>query len=181
MIVTSKNNRPVLLRKLNPGDFDKLVNYFQHLTPETLRRYGPHKFDKQSLIGIYQNSDEFKGYVAVDMETSEIIAYSVIKVGYLEHDSSRLKSYGIIPDPKTDCTFAPSVADEWQSRGIGNSLFHFMLSDLKTYGIKRIILWGGVQSDNTKAVNYYLKNGFSKAGEFEYYGMNFDMTREIES
>ncbi|MDO9255833.1 MAG: GNAT family N-acetyltransferase [Bacteroidales bacterium] len=179
MIIQSKNNRQVLLQRLTADDIDKLTGYFQKLGTETLKRYGPHGFDKQSLSELYKNAGNHAAFIAEDTETSEIIAYSVILSGYLEHDSFRLQSYGLTLNHVTDCTFAPSVADEWQSQGIGNSLFHFMLADLKLNGIKRIILWGGVQSDNQKAVNYYLKNGFRILGEFEYYGLNYDMILEI--
>lgn len=175
MIIFTKNNRQVRLRRLGAEDFDKLVDYFMHLSAATIKRYGPHKFDKESVIEIYKHSDEYAGYNAQDIETSEIIAYSVIKMGYLEHDGSRLRSYGLMPDETTDCTFAPSVADQWQSQGVGNALFNFLLQDLKEKGIRRIILWGGVQSDNLKAVNYYTKNGFKKVGNFEHNGPNDDM------
>lgn len=180
MIIQLKNNRQVLLRKLTPDDFDKLSDYFHQLSPETLKRYGPHKCDKESLTELYQNSGSYTGYIAEDTETSEIIAYSVIKSGYLEHDSSRLQSYGLNLNDITDCTFAPSVADQWQSLGVGNSLFQFILADLKENGRKRMILWGGVQSDNLNALNYYLKNGFLILGEFDYYGRNYDMVLEIK-
>lgn len=179
MLIKSKNNKSLLLRQLSPDDIDKLADYFLRLGPDTIKRYGPHKFDKQSLFELYQNPGFHKAYIAEEIETSEIIAYSIIRTGYLEHDSFRLQSYGLTLDDKTDCTYAPSVADEWQSLGIGNSLFLFMLADLKTKGIKRIILWGGVQCDNQKAVNYYLKIGFSILGEFEYNGKNFDMVFDI--
>jgi diamine N-acetyltransferase len=179
MIIKTKNNRQVLLRRLIADDFDKLVDYFQRLSPDTVKRFGPHRFDKQSIIDLYDHSVEYRGYIAKDFETSEIVAYSIIKTGYLEHDSSRLQSYGLIPDKATDCTFAPSVADEWQSLGVGNSLFNFILPDLIADGIKRIILWGGVQSDNIKAVNYYVKNGFRIVGEFQYNGPNYDMVLEL--
>jgi len=179
MIIRAKNNKSVLLRKLTSDDIEKLSYYLQNLGPDTIKRYGPHGFDKQSIIELYQNQDQYTGYIAEDSATSEIIAYSIIKTGYLEHDGYRLQSYGLIPDEITDCTFAPSVADQWQSQGVGNSLFHFMLSDLKSKGFRRIILWGGVQSSNQKAVNYYLKNGFIKLGQFEYNGQNDDMILEI--
>jgi len=179
MIIKAKNNRQVLLRKLTLDDIDKVSGYLQHLGPDTIKRYGPHGFDKQSIRDLYQNPDEYTGYIAQDTETSEIVAYSVIKTGYLEHDGFRLQSYGLTPNNETDCTFAPSVTDEWQSLGVGNSLFHFMLVDLKSKGTKRIILWGGVQSDNQKAVSYYLKNGFKTKGQFEHNGQNYDMILEI--
>lgn len=179
MIIQAKNNRQVLVRKLTTDDIDKLSEYLQHLSPDTVKRFGPHGFDKQSVSALYQNPDEYSGYIAQDLETSAIIAYSIIKTGFLEHDRYRLQSYGLTLNHKTDCTFAPSVADDWQSQGVGNGLFQFILSDLKNRGIKRIILWGGVQSDNLKAVTYYLKNGFIKLGQFEYNGSNDDMIFEI--
>ena len=175
MFIASKNDRSVLLRRLLPNDYDDLCYYFQHLQHETTRRYGPHGFDKQAVTDLYQNTDLHTGYIAVDYETSRIIAYAILKQGYLEHDSDRLQHYGLTLNHETDCTFAPSVADEWQSQGIGNALFRFILSELKTNGIKRIILWGGVQADNEKAVKFYLKNGFQILGQFEYHGINYDM------
>ncbi len=179
MIIQTKNNRSVLLRKLIPDDFDKLTEYLEHLSPETKSRFGPHPFDKDSIVGFYENSDKNIGYVVQESETKEIIAYSIIRLGYLEHDAPRLQSNGLTPDHKTDCTFAPSVADEWQSMGIGNHLFQFILSELKANGIGRIILWGGVQCSNEKAVNFYKKNGFKTLGQYEYHGWNFDMVLEI--
>lgn len=179
MNIQAKNNKQVLVRRLNYDDFDKLVDYLGKLSPETVNRFGPHGFDKKSILNLYENCSNHKGYIAQDPETSEIIAYAIVKLGCLEHDSNRLRSYGINPDDTTDCTFAPSVADHWQSQGVGNSLFNFMLLDLKARRVKRIILWGGVQSNNTRAVNYYTKNGFRKLGEFQYNGPNYDMVLEI--
>jgi len=179
MIVQTINNRQLLLQKLVPEDFDRLIDYLQLLGTDTIRRFGPHRFDKKSLVELYENADTYTGYIAQDIKTLQILAYSIIKVGYLEHDSFRLLSYGLVPDNRTDCTFAPSVADQFQGQGIGNSLFKVMLCDLKAKGIKRIILWGGVQADNYKAVNYYIKNGFRTLGQFEYNGLNYDMILEI--
>jgi GNAT superfamily N-acetyltransferase len=179
MIVKAKNNSPIQLRKLMHTDFDSLFDYLQKLSPETRKRFGPHPFDKQSVIDFYQSSGKLSGYIAIDIETNEIVAYSIIKIGFLEHDSFRLQSYGLNLNIETDCTFAPSVADLWQSQGVGTLLFRFILSDLEDSGIKRIILWGGVQSDNEKAVNFYWKHGFIILGQFEYNGLNFDMMLNI--
>ncbi len=178
MQIETKNNRQVFLRRLNSNDLDNLYDYLQNLSTETKNRFGPHGFDKQSIIDFY-NLNNNLGYVANTVDTKEIIAYSIIKIGYLEHDRIRLQSYGMILDNKTDCTFAPSVTDSWQSCGIGNKLFHFILSDLTTSDIERIILWGGVQMDNEIAVNYYKKNGFKTVGQFTYNGENYDMIYHI--
>lgn len=179
MIIKAKNNREVLLRKLGAEDLDKLAGYLQHLSPESKMRFGPHPSDISSVTDIYTNRDDHTGYIALDTETGGIVAYSVIKRGSLDHDRQRLQSYNLTLDPETDCTFAPSVADEWQSLGIGNNLFQFILSELKFAGIKRIILWGGVQCENHKAVNFYKKNDFRILGQFEYNGLNYDMVLDI--
>lgn len=179
MIVTTKNDRKVELRMLCFNEYERLFEYLSLLSPETKKRFGPHPFDRQSIMEIFNKSDHYRGYLAVDTENSEIIAYSIVKQGYLEHDRFRLESYGLTLNSMTDVTYAPSVADAWQSQGVGNQLFHYMLGDLKQRRIKRIILWGGVQADNEKAVKFYLKNGFRVLGKFEYNGQNQDMVLEI--
>ena len=178
MIFHTKNNRSALLRALDSGDLDRLSDYLQNLSLDTRKRFGPHPFDRQAIIDFY-STKVHQAYVAQDFETGNLVAYSIIKMGFLEHDRPRLESWGIYPNNESDCTFAPSVADAWQSCGLGNGLLHFILADLKTKGIRRMILWGGVQSDNDKAVRYYLKNGFRIAGQFQYQGDNYDMVLDI--
>ena len=179
MIITAKNGREVCLRQLHPGDFDNLYDYLQNLSANTKHRFAPHEFDKQSILDLYKNPNEYLGYVAVDVLTNQIVAYSILKMGWLAHDLDRLQSYGLVPDAHSDCTFAPSVADQWQSCGVGNALFSLICSDLKARGIKQIILWAGVDSDNQKAINFYIKNGFRFLGQFEYNGRNDDMILEL--
>jgi GNAT superfamily N-acetyltransferase len=179
MIIKTRNNRNVLLRKLTLNDVDGLFEYLQKLSPGTRKKFGPHLFDKQSIFDFYKNSEGNIAYGGFDCESSEMIAYFIVKTGYLPHDSARLQSYGLTLDDATDCTFAPSVADLWQGSGIGNSLFQYLLSELITTPIKRIILWGGVQCDNLHAVNYYKRNGFQILGQFIYNGENFDMAYDV--
>ena len=174
MITQTKDSKQVEIRKFQLSDCDNLCSYYNQLSNETKNRFGPHSFDKQSIVNIYNDTLSL-GYLAIDTLNDQIVAYAIVRIGFLEHDRSRLESYGLILDPETDATFAPSVADEWQSCGIGNRLLHFIMDDLKSKGIQRIILWGGVQCSNEKAVNYYKKNNFRILGEFEYHGANYDM------
>jgi diamine N-acetyltransferase len=178
MIYTAKNNKNVLLRKLQKTDIAKLHTYLQGLSYDTTRRYGPHPFDLESVKSFYKNADHW-GFVAENTENGEIVAYAIIKKGYITEDYARYASRGINLNQQTDCTYAPSVADAWQNCGTGNALYHFILSDIKEQGFKRIILWGGVQACNEKAVNFYRKNGFIFKGEFFHNVNNYDMIREI--
>ncbi|TAE59892.1 MAG: GNAT family N-acetyltransferase, partial [Bacteroidetes bacterium] len=159
MIIETRNQKKVALRRLDSGDIDALCRYLEQLSVDTRRRFGPHPYDKQSVTEFYQAENEHTGYVATDTETAEIVAYFIIKEGYLEQDGHRLAAYGFPPDADTDCTFAPSVADAWQSCGVGNELFRFVLEEVKASGKRRIILWAGVQGDNEKAKQFYRKQG----------------------
>ena len=179
MIIEVKNKSQVCLRRLHSNDHDHLFDYLQGLSAKTKERFGPHGFDKQSVIEFYQHSNEYRGYIAEDLLTQRIVAYSIVKIGCLQHDRFRLQSYNLLLNNQTDCTFAPSVADLWQGYGIGNALFQLILSDLQQKGIKRMFLWGGVQSNNEKAINFYLKIGFKRLGQFEYNGLNDDMILDI--
>lgn len=172
------DNRQVVFRRLYLNDLDNLFKYLQGLSAETKRRFSPHAFDLQGLNEFYESNLNL-GYLAIDSDTNDIIAYAVIKIGYLEHDRNRLESYGMLLDNQKDSTFAPSVTDIWQGYGIGKHLFKYLLSDLTTCNIERIILWGGVQMDNERALNYYKKMGFDTIGQFTYNGENFDMIYDI--
>ena len=177
----NSDNQPYILRRLDSSDIDNLFTYVSLLSTETRNRFGPHAFDKPSIIDFYADETNIQlGYIALDLHTNDILAYAIIKKGYLEHDRSRLELYGLLLDPDHDCMFALSVADSWQGKGLGESVFQFILNDLKSRNIKRIILWGGVQADNQRAVNYYLSNGFTRLGQFEYNGLNHDMILSID-
>lgn len=170
----------IVCRKLKPEDIDALVNYLSHLSAETKNRFGPHAYDKEAVLNFYKDNADVTGYIAETKSPQTIIAYSLIKNGLLWHDHDRIKNYGFDINADECCTFAPSVADEWQGRGVGKMLFNFILADIKEKRIKKMILWGGVQANNERAVNFYLKKGFKTLGSFEYNGSNYDMMMEIK-
>jgi diamine N-acetyltransferase len=172
-----RDGREVVLRRLDLADLSALAGYLGNLGEATRRRFGPHPYNLSSLSDFYHTSRNI-GFIAVDPDGT-IVSYAVIRIGYLDHDQPRLESYGLKPDPLTDACFAPSVSDQWQSLGMGDLMLSYILDELRAMGIRRLILWGGVQADNEKAINYYLKNGFRALGQFEYYGLNLDMMLEV--
>ncbi len=175
----TKNNQTVSIRSLQNSDLESLSHYLQNLSADSKKRFGPHPFDLESIIEFYKNPDLHQAYISQIPKSEEIIAYAIIKFGILETDYQRYLCYGVSLNHQTDCEFAPSVADAWQSCGIGNGMFQFVLEELKKTKIKRMVLWGGVQADNEKAVKYYQKNGFQKTGQFTNHGENFDMILEV--
>ena len=173
-----KNGIHISLHQLEPAWLDLLVDYLTQLGPETRSRFGPHTFDKPTIEKLFRD-DKYLGFVASEIQSETFIAYAIVKQGYLEHDWPRLSSHGLRLDAFTDATLAPSVADTWQSKGVGAALFDFIATALKNKGFRRIILWGGVQSSNIKAVNFYIKKGFRIVGAFDYNGHNWDMVLDL--
>lgn len=174
-LIHMPNNKNIVLRKLEADDFDKLFDYLQNLSTETKARFGPHLFDKQSILDFYHPQNRNTAFVGIDTQTQEIVAYSILKTGFIEKDKLRYGGYGIMLSITADVTFAPSVADAWQGVGLGVQMFRYILNSLQNTDIERVILWGGVQAGNQKAIRYYEKLGFKIYGEFERNGQNFDM------
>ena len=165
---------------LEQKDFEKLHTYLNTLSATTRSRFAPHAFDIATIQQFYLPENHNIGFIMMNESEEEIIAYAIIKKGYVLKDKLRLENYGIPLYPETDCTFAPSISDAWQGKGLGKVLFAFIKNELKEQGMKRVILWGGVQALNERAVHFYLKLGFEKSGEFEKNGMNnFDMLLEL--
>ncbi|CAL9335949.1 hypothetical protein SUDANB176_00165 [Streptomyces sp. enrichment culture] len=52
-------------------------------------------------------------------------------------------------------------AGEW-----GTQVFPLIADVARRFGKKRIILWGGVPTDNPRAIRYYEKQGFRTVGSF---------------
>ncbi len=174
MTVYTKQNKPVLLRRYTDDDFERLLTYLHQLGPNTAKHFQPHPFHKDDVLEFHHNP-EHEAWISIDTSTKKIIAYTVLKKGYLHQDYPRLQQYGVDISYDHCYTIAPSVTDEWQSTGVGQLLFDYVLSEIKNRNAKQIILWGGVQIDNIKAVRFYQKNGFRSLGHFQHNGLNEDM------
>ena len=167
----------IYIEPIDSSDIPSLVVYFKGLSTQTLSRFGPHRFDLSTLMYLYDAADDHLGFLL--KQDDSIIGYSVVRRGYLNHDSERLTQYGLELSGVTDCTFAPSIADSHQGQGLGKKMFDTIKDQLVALGFKRVILWGGVQADNFLAVAYYKKLGFQVLGQFEYHGTNYDMILDL--
>lgn len=94
-------------------------------------------------------------------------------VGLLEYsfgipvdDINRYRKYNIELNEKTDCRWGPTLADEYQDKGVGSLLLPIVIRIAKQFGKSRIILFGGVLVNNSRAIHFYEKHSFKKVGEF---------------
>jgi len=181
MTVNLRNNKTATIRQLNDQDREALYNYLQQLSAESRSRFGPHPFDRTTIDSIMDQPDgTIQRYVAIDDLTGEVVAYMLIRQGMIEFDFPRYASRNQFYDDVTTVTFAPSVADSWQSTGLGSAMSLFIEAELNDRGIKTVILWGGVQATNTKAVNFYKKLGYRFIASFWHDEKdNHDMVKDL--
>lgn len=171
-------------RPLRSDEAARLGAYFEALSPLSRSRYGPHPFDQATADAIcagIETDDVLRllGTIVEGDGQERIIAYFLLKRGVWEGDAKRYEALGLPLDPATDATLAPSVADAYQDRGIGSLMAAYALETARGLGYRRVVLWGGVQAGNERAVHFYSKLGFRNVGEFFTDKNNFDMILEL--
>jgi diamine N-acetyltransferase len=178
-VVTLSSGEQVTIRPLRSEDSVRFGKYVLNLSAETRARYGPHPFDQataDAICATLDPNDILRMVATVPRDGEErIVAYMLLKMGVLEGDQQRYEQLGIPLDPDTDCTLAPSVADDYQNQGLGSLMLRHILQVAATLGRARMVLWYGVQATNERAVHFYTKSGFRKVGEFFTDKNNFDM------
>jgi diamine N-acetyltransferase len=177
MIVRLKDRKEVWLRKLEQTDSKQLYTYCHNLSTSIKEKFSPHSFDADSIQHICNQLPNEKtiSYIAEIPESREIVAYFIIRLEVSLNDKNRLQTYRV--DYEKLCSFAPSVADEYQGKGLGRAMFEFIIRKLMDTDRSKMILLGGVQKDNQKAIAYYRSLGFIREGEFDRNGVkNYTMS-----
>ncbi len=145
--------------------------YFTGLSQATRRVYGPHPLDQETADGFCAALDSartLRMLAWIEEEGVErIVAYFVVELGVRAGDRRRYQALGLALHDEIDCTLAPSVADAYQSEGLGSLMMQHLLRLLPRLGRQRLLLWGGVRADNLHAIHFYTKFGFRRVGEFE--------------
>lgn len=159
------------------SDYSNLIGYYNSLSDKSKSFFMPHLFSNEGIYNFYNNPMN-RGYVLVD-PNNKILGYSVIRHGWIEHEKERICSYNFYTEDRQIASYAPSVSDNLRGNGLSGYILQHILEELRDMGVERVFLWGGVKSQNTPAVRFYLKNGFYKIGEFEFDGLNYDMVKYI--
>ena len=181
MTILLKNQETIELRQLQDTDLLHLYAYFQQLSAETQSRFAPHSFDWETVKGIECRVDQpIKRFIALRTAHPEIIAYTVLHLGLAPGDLERYQRRGQLIKKKSTASFAPSVADTWQGTGLAVSMNKYIEIIAFDLGIRELVLWGGVQAGNQRAIAFYEKIGYRPMGKFFYAGKeNFDMAKTL--
>ena len=160
------DGQDVVLRLLAENDVAALADYFEGLSERTRSFYAPHPFDRSTAEAICRELSTPDGSCPlrlVAVADGAIVGYFILIMGLNESD--RKRRYTDL-DPETACTLAPSIADAWQNRGLGSNLMSYAGNCAHSMGRTIMVLSGGVQERNARAVHFYTKAGFRKVGEF---------------
>jgi diamine N-acetyltransferase len=167
------------LGQADQQDMAAVSEYYKQLNDSAQKKFAPHSFELSALQQLYKPLSPYIAFVARVKNESPITAFVALRIGLMPDELPRLANYGIYPGQSIDFSYAPSVADQWQGRGLGTMLLNLVKKQLFVQQPVRLLLWGGVQCSNQTALKYYLKNGFVILGEFYHEGKNFDMALEI--
>ena len=107
------------------------------------------------------------------------VAYALLKSGLFESDAQRLLGYGLDTSGQVFATYAPSVAESHQGLGVAELMLKYLEAKARKDNVTQIVLWGGVQQGNPRAVRFYKKNGFVKVGSFDLNGGDDDMIKSL--
>ena len=160
----------ISLRPLIPSDGERLTRFLMGLSPESRRLSTFSGYDRataQALCDAIARYDKLRlAVVETDKAEESIVGLMEFSFDLTGGDLSRYANYGIGLNQKSDCRFGPTLADGWQNRGLGSRLLPPLWQIARAFGRSRVILWGGVLADNSRAIRYYAKNGFHHAGRF---------------
>ena len=159
----------LVLRLLMQGDAEPFGRYLEDLGEESRRRFGPHPHtmaEARKICGEIAESETLR-FLVLREDSAEALGYYILHPGVRPSEINRYAGYGIPLCGQTDCTFAPSIADRHQSRGLGSVVMPLVLDLVRDLGFTRVLLGGGAQATNARAIGYYTKFGFRVVGSFE--------------
>lgn len=156
-----------MLRPLEGGDVELLARFLEGLSPITRAFSTFDSYDgaaAQALCDAINRYDKLR--FVVENVAGQIVGLFEFSFGIPEGDVQRYQRYGMALDERVDCRFGPTLADDYQNRGLGSALFADLVDVARRFGKQRMVLWGGVFAANTRAIRFYEKLGFVRAGSF---------------
>jgi len=173
--VEMQDGTKVVLRPLKPADERALGDYFLSLSEETKRFFGPHPFDCKTAKKLCKEINEVSILRLIAVSVNKIVGYFILLPGMSQ---SSKKRYGNLNE-KEVCSIAPSVTDKFQSKGLGTEMMLYTINIARRLERKKMILSGGVQARNLRAIHFYKKFGFKIVREFQTERKNYDMAFDL--
>ena len=166
--IEMRSSGQALLRPLQVDDVDQLALLLEGFSASTRWFSFFPSYDRacaQELCEAINRYDKLRFVVEV-LPAGEIVGLFEFSFAIPNGDLQRFAEYGVPLDENFDCRFGPVLADAYQNSGLGSRVFPYLVDVVKRFGKHRIILWGGVLADNSRAIRFYEKQGFRRVGSF---------------
>jgi diamine N-acetyltransferase len=168
------DHHALMLRELHADDAKALGQYFDGLTDATTRRFQPHELSAAHAVRLCaEASADTQRFVMLHSE--QIIAYFILSRRIPPEDAARYRERGVELDGARDLSFAPSVADAWQDHKVASAAMPHLIAHVRAAGVRSLVLMGGTQATNARAIAFYEKFGFVRGGGYETDVYNHDM------
>lgn len=176
MIIAGFDGKEYVLRKLETADGAMLSEYFNGLTAMTKVRFGPHPLTADFAFAVCGKQDDTADRFVILMKgKQEIVGYFILEFELSPHESGRYLSQGVVLEQGLDVLFAPSVADALQNCGLASAVMPELIAHCRRKGARSMVLMGGTQATNARAIAFYEKFGFVKYGGYHTEVFNHDM------
>ena len=157
-------DRGLVFRPLATADVDLLASFYGSLSDRT-RAFWHRDGDADTLARDHCDAiNQFDKLRLVADDGSAIVAVFELSFSIPDGDHTRFAAYGVSLDERTDVRFGPCVRDAERGSGLASRLLAETARIARREGRSRLILWGGVQSDNRRARRFYEREGFSEVG-----------------
>ena len=95
----------------------------------------------------------------------QIVGLIEFSLDLVAADVERFASYGLDLGP-ADARFGLCLADAAQGTGAASAATSASFDVVREFGKTRVILWGGVLDENTRARAFYRRMGFTEVGRW---------------
>lgn len=180
--VQTRHGQRLTVRSLGADDAAAFGRFLTELGAVTRSFFGPHPLDAAEAARLCAAQPEPGALRLVACATDgRIVGYFILEMGLRAGDEARYRERGQALEAHRAVTLAPVIADDWQDHGVAGAAFPALLDAVRAAGRETIVLMGGTQKRNARAVRYYLREGFQPHGEFEHPPgiWNIDMTRQL--
>ena len=176
MVVISTDGNEYLFRKLESNDAEMLAAYFAKLSDLTKARFGPHPLTTDFVVHLCEKpNDTADRFVILPKSPELIVGYFILEFEMSPHEKGRYLSQGIVLEQGLDILFAPSVADDFQNCGLASQVMPAIVDHCRKKGARSLVLMGGTQANNNRAIAFYEKFGFLRFGGYQTGIFNYDM------
>lgn len=164
--LTLPTGETITFRPLEKGDEGALACFLEGLSPETRAFYILDSYDHSMANEMCRAINQYDKlrFIAVDTSTSAFVALFEFSFDIPYNDFERFSQYGFHLESGRDCRIGPCISDAFQDKKAGSALFPLVFDVARRFGQRHMILWGGVFTDNPRAIAFYEKHGFERLG-----------------